>query len=84
MTTEQLTKDCPTCDGAGTITREYTDSEFEEYLDEIYGDVNICGIAYSSGRALKEIDPIAFNCAMSEHEELDECPDCDGRGEVEQ
>jgi hypothetical protein len=48
-----------------------TDDAYEEMLDEIYGDrngtINICGMQYSPGRALKEIDPVAFRIGKSEY-----------------
>jgi len=67
------------------IRKEYTisDSEYEDYLDAIYGDVTICGMSYGSGRALQELDPTAFNCGKADHESsVDEdnptwiCGDC--------
>jgi len=42
---------------------DYTDEEVIDMLDEIYGEVDICGFDYSAGRALKELDPIAFHQA---------------------
>lgn len=55
---------------------EKSEKEFEEYLDEIYGDVEICGMKFSSGRALKELDPIAFRCAMSDEPFHYRCGEC--------
>ena len=59
-------------------TFEYscTDDEYDEMLDEIYGDVEICGMSYSSSQALKELDPIAYCCAKNDFEsdyDLDNC-----------
>jgi hypothetical protein len=42
------------------VPRELDEDEVIEQLDQIYGEVDICGIKFSSGQALKEIDPIAF------------------------
>lgn len=39
-----------------------------DMLDDVYGDVVIGSLKYSTGRVLKEIDPIAFNCGMSDEE----------------
>ncbi len=50
---------------------EMSEDDYEELLDELYGDVQIGSYSYSSGRALKEIDPIAFRCGISE----EECPE---------
>jgi len=53
--------------------RELTDAEYEAVLDEIYGDVEICGMTFSSGHALRELDPTAFRCGKADHESaLDE------------
>jgi len=35
-------------------------------LDEVYGEVSICGMFYQSSRALKELDPTAYRCGMSD------------------
>lgn len=45
---------------------EMSDRDYEDYLDEIFGDVEVCGYSYSSGRVLHELDPIAFDCGKSE------------------
>ncbi len=45
--------------------------EYEELLDEIYGDVQIGNLSYSTGRVLRCVDPIAFSCGMAE----EECPE---------
>ena len=53
-----------------------TEAEFDEYLDEAYDEVNICGITYSASYALKECDPVAYRCAKSDYEsnfDLDDC-----------
>lgn len=53
-----------------------TDDEYDEMLDEVYGDVEVCGMTYSSSRALKELDPVAYNCGKSDYEanyDLDNC-----------
>ena len=53
-----------------------TDSEFDDFLDESYDEVNICGLTYSASQALKECDPVAYRCSKSEYEgnfDLDDC-----------
>ena len=59
-------------------TFEYScsDDEYDEMLDEIYGDVEICGMNYSSSQALQELDPIAYRCGKGDYEsnyDLDNC-----------
>jgi hypothetical protein len=63
------------------VEYEMTEDQFIEELDEIYGQVDICGYKYSSGRALLELDPIAFRCGKSDSEashevEEWECSNC--------
>lgn len=63
---------------------ELTDQEFITVLDDIYGDVTICGMKYSSGRALLKLNEPAFNCARNDYTDgLDKdspvyiCDECD-------
>lgn len=37
---------------------------YVDMLDDIYGEVEICGNQYSAGLALKEVDPVAFRCGL--------------------
>ena len=41
---------------------------YMEYLNEVYGQVSICGLEYPAGDALKEIDPIAFDVGFADTE----------------
>lgn len=50
----------------------YQESLYAEFLDEIYGETEICGMPYSSGRALYEVDPVAFRVGMAEWEDANE------------
>lgn len=53
-----------------------TDDEYDEMLDDVYGDVEVCGMTCPSSRALKELDPIAYNCGKGDYEsnyDLDSC-----------
>ena len=59
-------------------TFEYscTDDEYEQMLDDVYGDVEICGMTYSSSRALKLLDPVAYRCGKIDFEsgyDLENC-----------
>jgi hypothetical protein len=45
-----------------------TNSEYIELLDEIYGDVQVCGMTFSSGSLLEDADPTAFRCGKGDHE----------------
>ena len=59
-------------------TFEYScsDDDYDEMLDDVYGDVEICGMNYSSSRALKLLDPVAYRCGKGDFEsnyDLDNC-----------
>ena len=45
-----------------------SDSEYVEYLNEVYGDVNVCGQTFGAGDLFKDADPIAFDCGKSQYE----------------
>ena len=66
---------------ATRIEYEMTEEEYEEVLDELFGEVDICGMTFSSGQALKELDPTAFRCGKvdeeSEHDDKWECSECE-------
>ncbi|UAV84644.1 hypothetical protein PHB09_149 [Pseudomonas phage PHB09] len=47
---------------------ELTDSEYEEILNELYGDVEVCGSSYGSGSLLVDADPVAFRCGKNDYE----------------
>ncbi len=40
---------------------------YENMLDDCYDEVDICGYKYNPSRALKETDPIAFNCGLADY-----------------
>ncbi len=44
-----------------------TYESYSNFLDEIYGEVEICGYQYSSSYALQKLDPIAYNCGFSDY-----------------
>lgn len=46
---------------------EISDEQFRDFLDDVYGDVEICGMRYCSGHALQELDPIAFRVGKSDY-----------------
>ena len=41
---------------------------YEENLNEIYGNILVCGFSHPSGTLLKEIDPTAFRVGMADEE----------------
>lgn len=41
--------------------------EYDDMLDDTYGEIDICGMKYQSSRALKELDPTAYRCGMNDY-----------------
>lgn len=66
------------------IQKELTEEEYEEKLDDIYGTVEVCGMTFGSGRALKELDPIAFRTGMNDEPEVWVCSKCESEYETEE
>lgn len=70
------------------IEPELDEDEVIAQLDEIYGEVDICGMKYSSGEALKELDPIAFREAKHDlennMESKWECGECGEQFDTEE
>jgi hypothetical protein len=51
------------------IEPELDEDEAIDQLNEIYGEVDVCGIKYDAGYLLKEVDPIAFEQARGDLED---------------
>ena len=43
-----------------------SDDDYREYLDEVYGTVEIAGGTYSAGSTLELVDPTAFRCGLND------------------
>ena len=37
---------------------------YNEFLDDCYPTVNVCGYDFNPSRALKELDPTAYRCGF--------------------
>jgi hypothetical protein len=68
------------------LSEEY--EEYDDFLDEVSGDVQIGILSYSASQVLKEVDPIAYRCGFSDW--LDsmprpwKCEECDETYETEE
>ena len=40
---------------------------YDSMLDDCYPPVNVCGYEYDPSRALKELDPIAYECGFNDY-----------------
>ena len=45
-----------------------TDNDFIEFINDIEPVITICGITFSPGDILKEMDPVAFRSFKSDYE----------------
>ena len=48
---------------------EMADSEYEEWLTDIYGQVQVCGQMFDAGSLFVDADPVAFRCGKGELED---------------
>jgi len=63
--------------------KEVDDRDFENQLNDQFGEVDICGLRYGAGTALREVDPTAFRCAMSDEPQVWICDECGAEYEDE-
>jgi hypothetical protein len=43
------------------------EAEYDQYLDDCYGDIEIAGMDFSTSHALKELDPTAYRCGFNDY-----------------
>lgn len=48
------------------LTPTDTEEMFEEFLNECYPEIDIIGLKYQAGSALKVLDPVAFRCGHND------------------
>lgn len=48
------------------VTEDDMRETYQQMLDDIYGNVDICGLSFNAGEALKKLDPIAFDLSFSD------------------
>lgn len=58
------------------IEIEMSPNEYEDFLNELYGDITICGIEMQQGTILREVDPVAFRCGLSDMPQQWKCSEC--------
>lgn len=51
------------------LTDSLDEDGYDEWLDELYPDTEICGISYSASIALKRVDPVAYDCGFYDYQE---------------
>ena len=51
-------------DSGELFSQDELEDAFENDLSECYDAVSVCGYEFDAGRALRELDPIAFRCGF--------------------
>jgi len=46
---------------------ELRDAEFIMILNELYGEVTVCGTSFGAGTLLVDADPVAFRCSKGDY-----------------
>lgn len=59
------------------------EDDYEEYLNDSHGTVDVCGYIYDAGYALKELDPTAFRIGMNDWIDSLDPSDEDGYRDLE-
>lgn len=59
-----------------TFEYEASESEFDEFLDEIEGSITVEGMEFQASDILKSCDPIAYNCGKGDYEANYDLNDC--------
>jgi hypothetical protein len=67
---------------------DISNDEYQEFLNKVHGDVNICGMTYGQGDALEALDPVAFRCGLGGYEsgiqsELEEAIDNEDDSDID-
>jgi hypothetical protein len=47
---------------------DLSDSEYGDYLDEMYEPVEVAGMTFNVSRIIQELDPVAWRCGMGDYE----------------
>lgn len=53
-----------------------SESDIIDRLNDIYGDIDVCGMTYGAGDILAEVDPTALRCMVAEATQW-QCSECD-------
>ena len=47
-------------------------NNFDNYLNEVFGSFDVCGVTFSASAILKKLDPIVYECYMRDYEYMEE------------
>lgn len=43
------------------------EEQYRDFLDDCYGEIDVCGMKFQASRALEELDPTAFRCGLLDY-----------------
>ncbi len=69
------------------IIKEIEESEYQDMLQDIFGDIDVCGYKYDAAYALEQIDPIAYRVGFSDYSSEHEkwiCSECESEYDNEE
>ena len=61
---------------------ECSDDDFDDFLDQIYSEINIGGLTFYPSQVLKECDPTAYRCGKADYESDYDLDDCEEYAEL--
>lgn len=44
-----------------------TENQYDDMLDDCYGEIEICGMSYVASVALESVDPTAYRCGYNDY-----------------
>lgn len=47
---------------------ELSSGLYQDILNEVYDDVEVCGMTFGAGDILEALDPVAFRCSKGDYE----------------
>ena len=45
----------------------YAEETFDDFLDDNWGEIDVCGLTYRPSVILKNTDPIAYRCSIADY-----------------
>lgn len=49
------------------LVDNFDDETYDNMLDDVYGDIEICGLSYAASIALYRVDEIAYKCGKNDY-----------------
>lgn len=63
---------------------ECSDDDFDDFLDQIYSEINIGEFTFYPSQVLKECDPTAYRCGKADYESDYDLDDCEEYAELKE